>query len=161
MRSGHARSGHAEANRRMLRLASALALLGAVAACVPAPQPPVYAEATPMFERRAVIDVSFDPGTDRIRPGSYALLDTLAAALNSPELAGLEVEVNGHTALSGRLGYNIALSTLRAAEVADYLAVRGVAPWRIRAQGFGPLRPFDPGHPRSPANTRIEVVALR
>lgn len=142
-----------------------LALAGAaVQACTPAPQPVMYdgaAVAVPMFERRIIGAVNFDFDSYRIRGDSYALLDNIAVALNDPALGGLRFEVNGHTDVVGRLGYNISLSGLRANAAVDYLAARGVPRERMRAQGFGPLQPFDSYNLRSPANRRVEVVALR
>ncbi len=145
---------------KLLRLLPALALLGAAAACAPVPQPMAY-ETAPMFERRIISAVNFDFDSYRIRPESFALLDNAAMALNDPQLYGLRFEVNGHTDVSGRLGYNISLSMLRAAAVVEYLAARGVPRERMRAQGFGPLQPFDAYNLRSPANRRVEIVALR
>lgn len=137
-----------------------LALLGALAACAPVPQPGAYG-AGPAFERRIISAVNFDFNSYRIRPDSFALLDNTAVALNDPQLYGLVFEINGHTDISGRLGYNISLSTLRAAAVVDYLAARGVPRERMRPQGFGPLQLYDAYDPRSPANRRVEIVALR
>ena len=145
---------------KLFRLLSTLALLGAVAGCVAGPQPMPY-EAVPMFERRIVSAVNFDFDSYRIRGESFALLDNAAIALNDPQLAGLRFEINGHTDITGRLGYNISLSMLRATAVVDYLAARGVPRERMRAQGFGPLQPFDVYNPRSPSNRRVEIVALR
>ncbi len=145
---------------RLLRLVPMLALLGGLAGCVAAPGPMAY-EAGPTFERRIVSAVSFDFDSYRIRGDGYALLDNAAIALNDPQLAGLRFEINGHTDITGRLGYNIALSMLRATAVVDYLAARGVPRERMRAQGFGPLQPFDAYNPRSPANRRVKIVALR
>ncbi len=145
----------------LLRVVSALALPGAVVACVAAPQGPVAYEAAPVFERRIVSAVNFDFDSYRIRGESYALLDNAAVALNDPQLYGLHFEINGHTDITGRLGYNIALSMLRATAVVDYLSARGVPRERMRAQGFGPLQPFDAYNLRSPANRRVEIVALR
>lgn len=137
-----------------------LALLGALAACAPVPPPMAY-EAAPAFERRIIGAVNFDFDSYRIRPDSFALLDNAAVALNDPQLYGLMFEVNGHTDISGRLGYNISLSMLRAAAVVDYLTARGVPRERMRPQGFGPLQPYDAYNLRSPANRRVEIVALR
>ncbi len=136
------------------------ALLGALAACAPVPQPPAY-QAAPAFERRIISAVNFDFDSYRIRPDSFALLDNAAVALNDPQLYGLFFEINGHTDISGRLGYNISLSGLRANAVVDYLAARGVPRERMRPQGFGPLQPFDTLNLRSPANRRVEIVAVR
>lgn len=136
------------------------ALLGALAACAPVPQPGAYG-AGPAFERRIISAVNFDFNSYRIRPDSFALLDNTAVALNDPQLGGLVFEINGHTDISGRLGYNISLSMLRATAVVDYLAARGVPRERMRPQGFGPLQPFDAYNLFSPANRRVEIVALR
>lgn len=144
---------------RLCRVVMTLALLG-VAGCVAASGPPGY-DASPGFERRIVSAVNFDFDSYRIRGDSYALLDNAAIALNDPQLAGLRFEINGHTDITGRLGYNISLSMLRATAVVDYLAARGVPRERMRAQGFGPLQPFDAYNPRSPVNRRVEIVALR
>ena len=146
---------------RLLRLMLTLALLGALAGCVAPPPGPMAYEAAPMFERRIVSAVNFDFDSYRIRGDSFALLDNAAIALNDPQLGGLRFEINGHTDITGRLGYNISLSMLRATAVVDYLAARGVPRERMRPQGFGPLQPFDAYNPRSPANRRVEIVALR
>lgn len=141
----------------------ALALVAAMAAC--APVQPVVIDTTPqpapLFERRIISNVNFDFDSYRVRPDSFALLDAAAIALNDPQLSGLRFEVNGHTDIIGSLAYNIALSNLRAAAVVDYLAARGVPRERMRAQGFGPLQPYDPVNLRSPLNRRVEIVALR
>ena len=143
----------------LLALALSGALLGALAACAPVQQPYAY-EAGP-GDRRVIVAVNFDFNSYRIRPDSFAALDNAAIALNDPRLYGLTFEVNGHTDLSGRLGYNIGLSNLRATAVAEYLAARGVPRERMRPQGFGPLQLYDAYDPRSPANRRVEIVAVR
>lgn len=139
---------------------TSLSLLGAVSACAPVPPAPVL-YAAPVFERRIIGAVNFDFDSYRIRPESYGLLDNAAVALNDPQLGGLRFEINGHTDVTGRLGYNIGLSMLRATAVVDYLVARGVPRERMRPQGFGPLQPFDPYNLRSPVNRRVEIVALR
>ncbi|MCC7283287.1 MAG: OmpA family protein, partial [Acetobacteraceae bacterium] len=75
-------------------------------------------------------------------------------------LARFRFEINGHTDVAGRLGYNLALSELRAASVVDYLAGRGVERARLKPQGFGPLQLLDPANPRSEVNRRVEVFAV-
>lgn len=152
------RSRRAEMLRRA---APALAVLALLAGCQPGPGPGAYDPSAVAYERAIVLTVNFDFDSYRIRPDSYAVLDNTAAALNDPRLYGEVFEVNGHTDITGRFGYNVALSRLRAEAVADYLAARGVARERMRAQGFGPLQLIDPYNPRSPANRRVEIVALR
>ncbi len=136
----------------------ALALAAGLAACTqPGTPPGVYNGAA--VDRRVVTNIEFDFDSYRIRPSNYAQLDNVAAALNDPALAGARFDIDGHTDISGRLGYNISLSQLRAAAVLDYLAQRGVPSGRMRAQGFGPLQLLDSYNPRSPVNRRVEVVA--
>ena len=88
------------------------------------------------------------------------VLDNTAVALGDPRLNGLRYDVNGHTDVIGRLGYNVALSKLRSEAVVQYLATRGVPRDRMLAQGFGPLELFDPYNPSSPVNRRVEIVAV-
>ena len=82
-------------------------------------------------------------------------------AMNDRRLAGYHFDINGHTDITGRLAYNIALSILRAEAVVDYLASRGVPRDVMRAQGFGPLQLLDPANPRSGVNRRVEIVSIR
>ena len=138
----------------------AVAMTAAVAACAPPPGT-VVSDAPASYERRVFPNVNFDFNSYRIRPSDYAQLDNVAAALNDPALYGLRFEINGHTDVIGRLGYNISLSELRAASVVEYLAARGVPRERMRAQGFGPLQLLEGLSPRDPRNRRVEVVALR
>jgi outer membrane protein OmpA-like peptidoglycan-associated protein len=88
------------------------------------------------------------------------LLDNVAIALNDERLRGSHFEINGHTDIIGRLGYNIGLSFMRAGAVMDYLAARGVPTDAMRPQGFGPLQLLDTANPASPANRRVEIVAI-
>ncbi|MFC7544214.1 OmpA family protein [Siccirubricoccus deserti] len=96
----------------------------------------------------------------RLPPGSDAELDALAQAMSSgPQLQLAQFDINGHTDVVGRLGYNMGLSMLRAGAVVDALVSRGVIATRLRPQGFGPLQLLDPANPRSGVNRRVEVVA--
>lgn len=130
-------------------------------ACAPGPAPVVYAPAPVVAERAVVLSVNFDFDSYRLRPESRAVLDNTAQALLDPRFAYSRFEVNGHTDITGRFGYNVALSRLRADAVVEYLAARGVPRDKMRAQGFGPLQLFDASNPRSGVNRRVEVVALQ
>ena len=149
----------ARAGVRALAGAAALALVMAVSACAPAGPPgyPVYA--TP--DRTIIVAVNFDLDSHRIGPEYYYTLDAVAAAMLSPALAGYTFEIDGHTDLSGRLAYNIALSYLRAQAVIDYLAARGVPREIMRPQGFGPLELLNPANPFGRENRRVEVTSIR
>lgn len=134
-----------------------------LAACAPQPGGPgaAYASYGVTYERGIVLAVNFDFDSYRIRPESYAVLDNTAIAMGDPRFYGYTFEVNGHTDVTGRFGYNVGLSQLRAAAVVDYLGARGVPRERMRPQGFGPLQLFDPSRPRSAVNRRVEIIAVR
>jgi outer membrane protein OmpA-like peptidoglycan-associated protein len=84
--------------------------------------------------------VHFASGKALIEPRSYALLDQVAAVIQShPAL--LLIQVEGHTDDRGGSSYNLLLSQQRATAVADYLVSRGVSRDRLVARGFGPTHP--------------------
>ncbi len=139
--------------------AAAVAVAAGLSACAPMGAP-VGGYAT-SADRTAVIAVNFDLDSHRIRPEYYPALDSVAAAMLSQQLAGYTFDVDGHTDLSGRLAYNIALSVLRAQAVVDYLASRGVPRQILRPQGFGPLTLLNPANPFGPENRRVEVTSIR
>ena len=146
------------ASRRLLALS--FVALAAVAGCAPnQPLGSGYDPAGASMKRRVIANINFDFDSARIRPDSYAVLDNTAVAMGDPRLNGLRFDVNGHTDVVGRLGYNVALSTLRAQAVVDYLASRGVPLLRMHPQGFGPLQLLDSYNPSSPTNRRVEIVA--
>jgi outer membrane protein OmpA-like peptidoglycan-associated protein len=124
---------------------------------ISAPAPPGRAD---MSERRILLTVNFAFRSHRIRPDSYSVLDNVAAALQDERVSGSAAEINGHTDVTGQLGYNIALSFLRARTVMGYLHRKGVPSQRMRAQGFGPLQLINAANPRDPANRRVEVVSV-
>jgi outer membrane protein OmpA-like peptidoglycan-associated protein len=139
--------------------ALAILLLAVLAGCEPPPPQPAPM-APVQSERRVLLTINFDFNSHTIRPSSYPLLDNVAIALNDERLRGSHFDINGHTDVIGRLGYNIGLSYMRAGAVMDYLAARGVPLDSMHPQGFGPLQLLDPADPASPANRRVEIVAI-
>jgi outer membrane protein OmpA-like peptidoglycan-associated protein len=86
-------------------------------------------------------------------------LDTVAAALNAPELAETRVVVSGHTDVTGSFEHNIALSQRRAEAVKAYLVgAHDVAASRLRAVGRGPNELLPETHPASPVNRRVQLA---
>jgi OOP family OmpA-OmpF porin len=80
--------------------------------------------------------VYFD--TDKAVIKETAVLDEALAVLKAnPSVSG---EVHGHTDNTGSADHNQKLSEERAKAVRDYLIQRGIAPERIRAEGFGETR---------------------
>lgn len=147
-----------EMRRRSLLGAAAAVLLAGLSACANTGGPGGYGGTA---DRTIIIAVNFDLDSHRIRPEYYPALDSVAAAMMSPQLAGYTFDVDGHTDLSGRLSYNIALSVLRAQAVVEYLASRGVSLQALHPQGFGPLNLLNAGNPFGPENRRVEVTSIR
>ena len=124
--------------------------------------PPAMPPATAAQPDRAVIlTVNFQRNSWAIAPSSHAALDNVAQAMKDQRLAGTRYVIQGHTDVSGRLGYNLSLSKLRAAAVVDYLVGKGVDRSRLTSEGFGPLRPLEGQDAKNPANRRVEIVAVR
>lgn len=80
--------------------------------------------------------VYFD--TDQVVIKGTTVLDEAFAILKANP--GLSGEVHGHTDNTGSMNHNQKLSENRAKAVRDYLIQRGIAPERIRAEGFGETR---------------------
>lgn len=92
-------------------------------------------------DTRMRVDIKFPFASARIRDEDRPVLDAFAQLLERhPEL---HVVLEGHTDWIGSAEYNLALSQARARAVRDYLVfVRGIAPERLRAVGFGESRPI-------------------
>jgi outer membrane protein OmpA-like peptidoglycan-associated protein len=147
-----------------MRLWAVLLVLLAAASCESAPEtppmppPPV---AAPQPDRAVILTINFERNSWAIASSSRPALDNVAQAMRDQRLAGTRYVVQGHTDVSGRLGYNLSLSKLRAAAVVDYLASKGVERARLTSEGFGPLRPLEGQDPKNPANRRVEIIAVR
>lgn len=112
---------------------------------------------------QAGLEVLFTFDSANLGPNATRVLDTLAEALNSEELAGYCFEIQGHTDSVGKPEYNKKLSARRASSVAGYLSSKGgVAKGRLIAQGYGQAEPIadnstDVGRAR---NRRVQVRNL-
>lgn len=106
------------------------------------------------------LDIRFDVDKATIRPESYALLDELGAALQSPKLKGKRIIVAGHTDASAEATYNLKLSIARAESVKKYLVMRhDIRPNLIETVGYGETKPVadndtDEGKQK---NRRVEI----
>ena len=85
-------------------------------------------------------------------------LDQVAVAFNRPQLAATALTLEGHTDTSGEAGYNLQLSQRRADAVVAHLVARGVAPYRLRAVGYGESLPLQVYGPTDPRQRRVEIV---
>jgi outer membrane protein OmpA-like peptidoglycan-associated protein len=132
---------------------------------------PVINRGCPMSQRQKVamredrIDilekVQFTPGSAKIRPRSFAMLNQIVSVLKThPDVVSVQVE--GHTDSTGSARTNTVLSQARAASVTAYLISHGVDRSRLGARGFGPSRPLATNATRTgrEANRRVEFRVL-
>ena len=106
--------------------------------------------------------LNFKTASAEIDPGSYPLLEELAAALRAnPAIS--RVAVDGHTDNRGNAAANVLLSQKRAVAVVSWLTAHGIDPRRTEARGFGPHQPVaDNGTDTGRAkNRRVELVILK
>ncbi len=130
---------HTEAGRAVARLVRR----------IPRAKAPFLVEATPMVGDEATVlpkaarleipgDILFDFDRAELRPEARTVLAPLAATLAGD---GDPIEIGGHTDSRGSTAYNQALSQRRAAAVARFFTVHGVAASRLRIHGHGEGEP--------------------
>lgn len=99
--------------------------------------------------RAVFLDVPFEDGRYAVTPRADAVLDTLAAALLDPRLAGESFVIRDAVAPQGDAEASLRLSRLRAASIVDRLVARGVPRTRLSYDGLG----------ADPKGERVEVIA--
>lgn len=105
--------------------------------------------------------VQFAHDAATILPISRPLLDQVVQLLKeSPEIG--KVRIDGHTDGRGKPGYNRRLSQRRAEAVLRYLVGAGIDTSRLKARGFGAIRPIvsNDTAPNRAKNRRVEFVVL-
>lgn len=105
-------------------------------------------------------NIFFDTAKWDLKSESTVELDKLVALLKSnPDLP---IEISGHTDDVGKDADNLLLSQKRARSVVDYLAQKGVNVLKIKAEGYGKIRPYLPNNSdeNRKLNRRIEVKFL-
>ncbi len=116
-------------------------------------------------------DLTFDSGSDVVRPQAKEALAKLAEILNSPSASVYDVIVEGHTD-SQRISRpetvrehrtNRRLSTNRANSVINEIGNMGVNQQRLMAAGWGEYRPSVPNAPggNTPQNRRVEIYLAK
>jgi outer membrane protein OmpA-like peptidoglycan-associated protein len=100
--------------------------------------------------------VTFDYNSENLTDAARANLDQFAKALRDPRLSAASFNVEGHTDGRGSETFNLGLSQRRAQAVVHYLQAQGVDAVKVRAHGFGKLRPKVPD-PLAPENRRVET----
>lgn len=86
--------------------------------------------------------ISFETGSAKLTEDSKYELDNLVSAMTS--YPAMVIEVNGHTDNVGDPAANKDLSVQRANAVAGYLTARGIGAGRLRANGYGDIKPIAP-----------------
>jgi outer membrane protein OmpA-like peptidoglycan-associated protein len=144
--------------------AAVSAALVPASAAAPPPPPAAVAVAVPVATPgpppSLALAIQFEPNSARVRPESGALLGSLVAAMQSPELKGSRFLIEGHADPRGGAAQNQRLSQERADEVRLYLVSLGVHPARLRAVGKGASQLADAGDPTAATNRRVRVVTL-
>lgn len=102
----------------------------------------------------------FATGKNTLLPESYAELNRLAELMEAN--ASMKVEIAGHTDNVGGDAPNLELSQDRADAVRFYLLSKGISSIRLRAKGYGKVRPIAPNTTEDgkAQNRRVEFVIL-
>jgi OmpA-OmpF porin, OOP family len=109
----------------------------------------------------AALALPFQSGSATLTPDAEKVLDALARALNSPELARYRFRIEGDTDTAGEAPVNLALSERRATTVREHLiSRRGVAASRLEAVGLGETQLLvqTPDATAEPRNRRVQIV---
>lgn len=85
-------------------------------------------------------DINYTTASFEIDKKSLLVLDGFVDFLN--DNATLQIEIRGHTDITGSLQTNMTLSNNRAKAVYEYLISKGVASHRLSYQGIGPNMPI-------------------
>ena len=84
-------------------------------------------------------------------------LDAVAESLNRPNVAKLDIVINGHTDSVGSPEYNQRLSERRAEAVRQYLITQhGIDGNRLVARGYGKTQLLLPSDPANELNRRVQ-----
>lgn len=111
---------------------------------------------------KASLLITFAEGSSELTPESMAVLDTVAKALGSDQLAGNAFRVEGHADPRGVEERNLSLSQARAESVVNYLVTKhGLLPERLSALGKGSSELANPNRPDAPENRRVTIVTNR
>ena len=109
-------------------------------------------------ELSLMVEISFEFDSAKLTPPARQELNAVAAALSGPELAGVQLVLEGHTDASGSADYNLRLSQRRANAVVAYLTLRGISRDRLRAAGYGEYRLLPEYAPTDDRQRRVEIV---
>jgi outer membrane protein OmpA-like peptidoglycan-associated protein len=116
-------------------------------------------------------DFSFAKGSADLNAEGRRSIEKLAEKLNSGDLAGAVIRIEGHTdstpvarpATKAKFGDNMGLSKARAESVAEALIGAGVAADRLQTAGLGDTKPRSSGKSKEDQakNRRVELRVQR
>jgi outer membrane protein OmpA-like peptidoglycan-associated protein len=110
---------------------------------------------------QVTFDIVFDPDTPIIRPQSYATIGRIADALADPKIRAYAYLVVDHTESTGRRPPNLTLSQRRADAIRQILSgTFNISSKRLQSLGLGEEQLQDTAKPASPANARVQLVAI-
>ncbi len=105
--------------------------------------------------------ITFDVGSDKIKPESYAVIKDMASVLK--ENPAVKVKIIGHTDSDGSAASNLELSKKRAAALKTALATEfAIDASRIQTDGKGAAEPSEPNTTTQGKanNRRVEFIKL-
>ena len=125
----------------------------------PQKRPPIAPQLTKLPQIR--FDIVFDSDSSLIRPASYQTIGSIADALTDPKTRPYRYLIVDHVEFAGRRDHNLILSQRRAESVRDVLVnTFKVSPKRLQALGLGEEQLQDVNRPASPANARVQIIAI-
>jgi outer membrane protein OmpA-like peptidoglycan-associated protein len=103
--------------------------------------------------------IYFETDKDIIKPESFPVVDSVAAAINGNPWIDL-VEIQGHADERGDDAHNLDLTERRAASVRRALEERNVLPSKLKSHGYGETKPICKEHNEScwSKNRRVEFI---
>lgn len=107
--------------------------------------------------------IYFDTNCPAIKANSYSLLRQYADALKTG-LAGIKLEIGGHTDSKGSVSYNLGLSKKRAQAVKDFLVFAyGVENNKLIVKGYGESQPIASNRTKTgqAKNRRVEFKVIK
>ena len=104
--------------------------------------------------------ITFNTNESVLKPSANAVLDSVATV--AKEYDKTKLQIIGYTDSTGNDKINIPLSERRAAAVANYLALRGVAGARLSAYGAGAANPIasNATEDGKAQNRRVEITLI-
>lgn len=106
------------------------------------------------------LNIQFANNSAEILPAAAGQLAQLLQAMKGDAVAGLRLEIAGHTSATGTADHNRALSLQRAKAVRDYLEAHNLPAERFSIAGYGFDRLLNSDNPKADENRRVEIRRL-